>query len=169
MCFSGGAQHADSNRGSGGAGGLRVPSRTLRGVAAACLVILACASGFERVQTSDSRLVELACARANPTMQTAALEALVAGGGPLSADVAGWMCGRMTYGYVRIVMLRYTPDNPKKPRFLVPVLFEQGDPVALGWHLLETQPTRYGPSPLPDRDHPWRVPDGWSCIRYRGE
>lgn len=144
-------------------------SRRRSGVLVALLFSLSCAAGFERVQSSDSRLVELACARTNPTMQTAALEALVAGGGPLSADVAGWMCGRMSYGYVRIVMLRYTPDNPRKPRFLVPVVFEQGDPVALGWHLLEAQPNRYGPSPLPDREHPWRVPDGWSASRYRSD
>ncbi len=98
-------------------------------------------------------------------MQTAILEAVVAGGGPNSVEVAGWMCGRTSSGSVRIVMLRYTPDDPSAPPFLVPVLFEEGAITAFGWHLFEAQPDRYGAARLPDREHPWRVPAGWSGRR----
>ena len=127
----------------------------------------ACAGTTESIGASGSAFTDLACARYNPTMQTAILEARVAGGGPGKTAVAGWMCGRQPFGTVRLVMLYYTPDDPDAPPFLVPVLFEEGALVAFGWHLLETQPERYGPSPLPSRDSPWRVPQGWSAQRAR--
>ena len=129
---------------------------------------LGCAGGMERVSSSGNSLIEFSCARWNPSMQTAVLEAVVAGGGPQSVDVAGWMCGRASFGDVRIVMLRYTPEDKTQPPFLVPVLFEEGAIVAFGWYLLEQQPERYGTSLLPDRGRPWRTPHGWSCRRYRG-
>ncbi len=100
-------------------------------------------------------------------MQTAILEAVVAGGGPQLVDVAGWMCGRASVGDVRIVLLRYTPDTKSEAPFLVPVLFEQGSIIAFGWYVLEQQPERYGTSRLPDRGRPWRTPRGWSARRYR--
>lgn len=132
---------------------------------AIALFALACASEVERSRSSESRLIDLSCSRFNPVMQTAILEAVVAGGGPGSVDVAGWMCGRLPFGYVRVVMLRYTPDDPRQPPFLVPAVFEDGGLVAFGWHLFEAEPYRYGTSPLPDRVTPWRMPEGWSRLR----
>ena len=133
------------------------------GLIAAC--VLACASPVDRFDSSGSSRTDWSCSRANPLMQSAVLEAVVAGGGPLLVDVAGWMCGRISYGVARVVMLRYTPEDPKAASFLVPVLFEQGERIAFGWHLFETQPHRYGSAPLPDRNHPWRRPEGWSAVR----
>lgn len=144
-----------------------IPVATLRSFACVFLVTatLACAGGMERVQSPDRRLVALSCYRFNPAMQTAILEAVVAGGGPSSVDVAGWMCGKPAFGTVRIVMLRYTPDDPRAAPFLIPVVFEAGSLVAFGWHLLEAQPERYATERMPDREHPWRAPEGWSCLR----
>ena len=143
----------------------RRSASTLLTCAFAMVVALGCAHP-NRVQSSGSRLVELSCSPLNPLMQTHVLEAVVAGGGPNSVDVAGWMCGRQRFGYVRVVMLAYTPDDRRQAKFVVPVVFEHGAMVAFGWHLLEAQPDRYGAVELPDRDHPWRTPAGWSCRRH---
>lgn len=120
----------------------------------------------DRVQSSGSSLVEISCSPFNPVMQTHIMEAVVAGGGPQHVDVAGWMCGRRRLGTVRIVMLRYTPDDEREPGFLVPVLFEHDAMVGFGWHLLEAQPPRYGGAETPTRQNPWRAPLGFSCRRY---
>ncbi len=134
-------------------------------VLGALSVLVACAPRTERLPNAVGGTIT--CSRYSPVMQTAILEAVVAGGGPGLVEVAGWMCGRAASESVRVVMLRYTPDDPAETPFLVPVLFEDGALVAFGWHLFEVQPHRYGPSPLPDRDDPWRLPTGWSGRRER--
>ena len=78
----------------------------------AALLLLSCAPRTERLPSPEASGGSLLCSRFNPVMQTAILEAVVAGGGPNSVEVAGWMCGRTSSGSVRIVMLRYTPDDP---------------------------------------------------------
>ena len=125
--------------------------------------VAACATRFDRSTVSESRLVEIACSPYNPTMQTTLLEAAIAGGGPRHVDIAGWMCGRLPRGYVRIVFLRF-PPGPTGSRPLVPAVFENGSLVAFGWYLLATQPNRYGTVVLPTRSHPWEAPAGWSVV-----
>ena len=117
--------------------------------------------------------VAAACSRVSPSMQSAVLEAVIYGGGPLAVDVAGWMCGRARSGpFVRIIMLRYpTHDEEGRPTGggeLVPVVFEDGRLVAHGWSLLEEQPDRYGVV-LPTYREPWRVPDGWALLKAERE
>ncbi len=117
--------------------------------------------------------VAAACSRISPSMQSAVLEAVIYGGGPLAVDVAGWMCGRARSGpFVRIIMLRYpTRDDQGRPTGggeLVPVVFEDGRLVAHGWALLEDQPDRYGVV-LPTRADPWRAPDGWALLKAERE
>ena len=51
--------------------------------------------------------------------------AVIAGGGPGLTDVAGWMCGRGSFDFVRIVMLRYESVHPGEPTAIVPVIFER--------------------------------------------
>ncbi len=128
-----------------------------------------CITNIEHVQTSDDQGVEFACSAYNPSMQSSLLEAVIAGGGPALTDVAGWMCGRVPFDYVRIVMLRYQSVHPGEPSAIVPVIFEHGSMIAFGWHLLEKQPDRYRTPVVPDRDHPWRAPAGWSSVRIRLE
>jgi hypothetical protein len=130
------------------------------------LLVAACATPQYGTRVTDETLVNLACSRFNPSMQTAIAEAVVAAGGPQEVDVAGWMCGREEYGYVRIVLLRYEQDSARAAEELIPAVFEQGRLVTLGWRVLETQPNRYGKSPAPDREHPWRVPEGWCGVFY---
>jgi hypothetical protein len=143
-----------------------------RMISIAIAAVLALAS--QRVAAAPpSTEVAAACSRISPSMQTAVLEAVVYGGGPLSVDVAGWMCGRARSGpFVRIVMLRYpTHDEEGRPiggGELVPVVFEDGRMVAHGWRLLEDQPDRYGVV-LPTRKEPWRVPDGWVVLKSERE
>lgn len=132
-------------------------------VLGALFAFVACAPRTERLP--DAVGGSITCSRYSPVMQSAIVEAVVAGGGPGLVEVGGWMCGHAAPGNVRIVMLRYTPDDADEAPFLVPVLFEGGALVAFGWHLLEAQPHRYGPSPLPDRADPWRLPTGWSGRR----
>ena len=122
---------------------------------------------------SPSAEVAASCSRASPSMQTAVLEAVVYGGGPLAAEVVGWMCGHARAGtFVRVVMLRYpTRDAEGRPTgggSLVPVVFEDGRMVAHGWFLFEEQPDRYGVS-LPTRADPFRVPDGWVVVKSERE
>jgi len=117
--------------------------------------------------------VAAACSRVSPSMQTAVLEAVVYGGGPIAVDVVGWMCGRARSGpFVRIVMLRYpardADGRPIGGGELVPVVFEDARLVAHGWRLLEDQPGRYGVL-LPTRQEPWRVPDGWVVLKSERE
>jgi hypothetical protein len=117
--------------------------------------------------------VAAACSRISPSMQSAVLEAIVYGGGPLSVEVAGWMCGRTRTGtFVRVVMLRY-PTRDAQGRStgggeIVPVVFEDGVLVAHGWHLFESQPNRYGVD-LPTRAEPWRTPTGWIVVESEYE
>ncbi len=145
-------------------------SQAVRASVCACLLwqglaVTGCVAGFERFHTSDDRGVEFACSAYNPLMQSSIFEAVVAGGGPGLVDVAGWMCGRVPHDYVRIVMLRYESVHPGEPNAIVPAVFEHGALIAFGWHLLEKQPERYGTSVVPDGEHPWRVPSGWSSVR----
>jgi hypothetical protein len=139
-----------------------------RRISIAIAAVLALAS--QRVAAAPpSTEVAIGCSRISPSMQTAVLEAVVYGGGPLSVDVVGWLCGRARSGpFVRIVMLRYpTRDEEGRPiggGELVPVVFEDGRMVAHGWRLLEDEPERYGVV-LPTHDEPWRVPDGWAVVK----
>jgi hypothetical protein len=100
----------------------------------------------------------------HPATQTTLSEALVRAGGPRHADVVGWICGDAPVGFVRIVMVRYPEAAPAE---VIPVVFEEGRLAAFGWHLLEADPGRYGVRPLPDPDHPWRIPEHWCEVRYR--
>lgn len=114
------------------------------------------------------RPLELACSPWNPAVQTAVLEAVVTGGGPLVLDVAGWMCGRTERGVlVRIVFLHYQTERPEIGRAFVPAVFEDGRLVAFGWHLFEVDPDRYG-API-EASHwgppEWTVPQGWVVVR----
>ena len=124
------------------------------------LTLTACAGPVETVPGVDTNRFD--CSRLNPTLQTAVLEAVVYGGGPLNVKVSGWMCVREALGVVRIVMLEYkSRDETGRAGgqgVLVPVVFENGALIAFGWHVLEARPDRYGSGPLPDRDHPWRIP-----------
>lgn len=117
--------------------------------------------------------VAASCSRASPGMQSAVLEAVVYGGGPLAVDVVGWMCGYARAGsFVRVVMLRYPAhDDEGRPiggGELVPVVFEDGRMVAHGWSLFEDQPERYGVL-LPTRKDPFRAPDGWVLVKSERE
>lgn len=146
---------------------LRTPCLALIALAA-CLAVRA---GAE--PDSPSGEVAAACSRVSPGMQSAVLEAVVYGGGPLSVDVVGWMCGRARAGaFVRVVMLRYpvrdTEGRPTGGGELVPVVFEDGRLVAHGWRLFESQPQRYGVE-LPTRADPWRVPAGWVLLKSERE
>ena len=117
--------------------------------------------------------VAASCSRVSPAMQSAVLEAVVYGGGPLAVDVVGWMCGRARAGaFVRVVMLRY-PAHDEEGRpigggELVPVVFEDGRMVAHGWGLFEAEPNRYGVV-LPTRKEPWRAPEGWAVLKSEKE
>jgi len=144
-------------------------SRTTRLVFAALLALAAPRAFAEPASTE----LAASCSRVSPAMQSAVLEAVIYGGGPLSVDVAGWMCGRARSGpFVRIVMLRYpTRDAEGRPTGggeLVPVVFEDKHMVAHGWRLLEDQPDRYGVV-LPTRSEPWRVPAGWVVLKSERE
>lgn len=117
--------------------------------------------------------VAASCSRASPGMQSAVLEAVVYGGGPLAVDVVGWMCGYARAGsFVRVVLLRYPAhDDEGRPiggGELVPVVFEDGKMVAHGWSLFEDQPGRYGVL-LPTRTDPFRAPDGWVIVKSERE
>ena len=117
--------------------------------------------------------VAASCSRASPGMQSAVLEAVVYGGGPLAVDVVGWMCGYARAGaFVRVVLLRY-PAHDEEGRpigggELVPVVFEDGKLVAHGWRLFADQPDRYGVL-LPTREEPFRAPDGWVLVKSERE
>jgi hypothetical protein len=122
---------------------------------------------------SPSAEVAASCSRASPSMQSAVLEAVVYGGGPLAVDVVGWMCGRARAGsFVRVVMLRYpardADGRPSGGGELVPVVFEDGRMLAHGWFLFEDQPDRYGVL-LPTRADPFRAPDGWVVVKSERE
>ncbi len=143
-----------------------------RMISIAIAAVLALASRPAAAEPPSTE-VAAACSRISPGMQTAVLDAVVYGGGPLAVDVVGWMCGRARSGpFVRIVMLRYPAhDDQGRPiggGELVPVVFEDGRMVAHGWRLLEDQPDRYGVV-LPTRAEPWRVPDGWVVVKSERE
>ncbi len=145
-------------------------SSRLARIAVVALVALVSQPAHAESQDND---VAAACSRISPAMQNAVLEAIVYGGGPLSVEVTGWMCGRTRTGtFVRVVMLRY-PTRDVEGRStgggeLVPVVFEDGKMVAHGWHLFEDQPNRYGVE-LPTRKDPWRAPPGWVVLRSEYE
>lgn len=136
------------------------------------IAVLACLSYEVRADPAPAE-VTAACSRISPSMQSAVLEAIVYGGGPLSVEVAGWMCGRTrTNTFVRVVMLRYpTRDDQGRSTGggeIVPVVFEDGKLIAHGWHLFESQPNRYGVD-LPTRKEPWRAPPGWIVLETEYE
>lgn len=145
-------------------------SLRIAGIGIAAFLSLASAQAAADPPSTE---VAAACSRISPSMQSAVLEAVVYGGGPLSVDVAGWMCGRARSGpFIRIIMLRYpTRDEEGRPTGggeLVPVVFEDGRLVAHGWALFEDQPDRYGVV-LPTRKEPWRVPPGWALLKAERE
>ena len=138
----------------------------------AVLALLALLSYEARAEPASTD-VAAACSRISPKMQSAVLEAIVYGGGPLSVEVAGWMCGRTRTGtFVRVVMLRYPTRNDEGRSTgggkIVPVVFEDGNLIAHGWHLFEEQPNRYGVT-LPTRKDPWTAPAGWVVLRSEYE
>jgi hypothetical protein len=109
----------------------------------------------------------VACSRWNPSVQSAVLEAVVMAGGPLVVDVRGWMCGRSPGGVlVRVVFLHFQSEHPTIPGDVAPVVFEDGFIVAFGWHLLESQPDRYGAHTDASRWGPpgWIAPPGWVVV-----
>ena len=106
-----------------------------------------------------------ACAPWNPSVRAAWVTALVANGGSLVNDVAGWQCTRLPAGgYARIVFVQSQQTGE-----VTPVFFEDGRLVSTGWELLEKQPDRYG-APLSPADigpPDWNAPEGWA-VTYTG-
>lgn len=134
---------------------------------ALAILAVACTGGRTMRGDADPEIAR-ACGRFNPVMQTKVLEAVVQAGGPLVVDVDGWMCGRSRKGLlVRVVVLHYQTERPEIGRAIVPVIFEDGALVSFGWHLLDSEPDRYGVRiegarwGTPD----WEPPPGWVAVR----
>ncbi len=150
------------------------PERVLSRLRGALTVLALCASllapGCRTQEAAGSpvdRGLALACARYNPAMQSAVLEAVFYAGGPMAVDVEGWMCGRSSRGVdVRIVLLRFADVSEPGRRGLgatAPVVFEDGALVSFGWALILKQPHRYGVL-LPAPNQPWCAPPGWIAV-----
>lgn len=131
------------------------------------LTVLALCASLILAPGCRTRSPALACARYNPAMQSAMLEAMFYAGGPTAVDVEGWMCDRSSRGVdVRIVLLRFADVSESGRRGLgatAPVVFENGALVAFGWALILKQPHRYGVL-LPAPNQPWSAPPGWIAV-----